>query len=95
MVALNGTYFMTIPASEDEVYHITGVTQRRADVLNSTEDVIYISSENDFDADSETGVYPCIIVPGGVAVNDVPVPKTGIYIKTAADSGNVTVMGCA
>ena len=92
MTEVNGKYFLTISAQADEVYHISNTSLRKVDILNSTEDAVYVSDSPDFTA--TVGVAPYITIPAGVAANGIYKPSVGIYIKAAAD-GDVVIMGAA
>lgn len=92
MTEVEGEYFLTIFATADEVYHISNTSLRKVDILNDTQDALYVSDSPDFTATDV--VAPYITIPEGVAANGIYTPSVGIYVKAAAD-GDIVIMGAA
>lgn len=93
MTEVQGKYLMTIAASTDEIFHVTGSTLREVDILNATEGAIYITHDSSFT--SSDGVSNYITIPSNGYFNNLHVPKGGVYIKTLSGSGNVVIARCS
>lgn len=93
MTNVQGTYLMTISASENGTFHVTGSTLREVDILNNTSGDIYVANDSGFT--SANGVANYITIPSSIAFNDLHVPKDGVYIKTLSGSGSVVIARCS
>lgn len=92
MTEVNNRYFITITAEADEVYRVSNTALKTVNILNSTDDVVYISDSNNFTASD--GIAPYITIPAGTAANSIYCPAVGLYIK-AESAGDIVIMGAA
>ena len=93
MTEVTGKYFLTLVPVYGEVFHITNTALRKVDILNLTDDFIWVSDNADFTTDGVTADYICI--PPEMAVNGINIASVGLYIKSWSAEGDIVVMGAA
>ena len=95
MTTIKGQKFLTVYAEANDIYEIEYVKKPTygLNILNDTDGDIQISIDGDFasNADETAGLY--ITLPSGAAANDLAVPFSTIYIKSAA-AGNIVIERC-
>lgn len=91
MTPIKGHKFLTIFAEADGEYKINYVKPPRLSILNSTGGDIYICVNSAFSQTESEANF--MIIPKGVAVNDVIMPFSSVYIK-ATEDGNIVIERC-
>ena len=94
MTEVTGKYFLTIAPVDNEVFHISDTALRKVDILNDTDQVIWVSDNGEFTTDAD-GISDFIAIPSGIAVNGIHIAGVGLYIKSFTADGDIVVMGAA